>query len=272
MTLRKRIRDSGMTTFVAGGIAGTLVGIAAKLVWDGVVDRFGASDLVVTVLLIIAVITLISMTTMMSRKVDHLVEKASFSIKYHSADEASQLYELSRDLISKSDPDVEIYAVNSYIEAFRDSNAAGDEAMQRRYLAAFENRFATMKYHRLIQVRNGGNGHGSAKLGDLLAPAYRDHYRKMATFAKAQPGSRVKIEEVPATLPTSFVVVKDRNSNGGDHLADEQAQSGSRLRGDRAHHGGVPHHRPDGLLVPCFLQWFEEIDRGAREVTIGLLE
>lgn len=52
-------------------------------------------------------------------------------------------------------------------------------------------------------------------LGDLLAPAYRDHYRKMATFAKAQPGSRVKIEEVPATLPTSFVVVKDRNSNGG---------------------------------------------------------
>jgi hypothetical protein len=259
-----------MTTFVAGGIAGTLVGIATKLVWDGVVDRLGASDVVISVLLILAVVTLISMTTLMSRKVDHLVEKASFSIKYHSADEASRLYEFSREMISKSDLDVEIYAVNSYVEAFKDSNSPEDEDMQRRYLGAFEQRFATMKYHRLIQVRNGGR---SAKLGDLLAPAYRDHYRKMATFAKAQPGSRVKIEEVPATLPTSFVILKDRNSNGGriiwqmnKHNQEVDSAEIERIM------GVFLITDPDGLLVPCFLQWFEEIDRGAREVTVGLLE
>jgi hypothetical protein len=260
-----------MTTFVAGGIAGTLVGIATKLVWDGVVDRLGASDVVISVLLILAVVTLISMTTLMSRKVDHLVEKASFSIKYHSADEASRLYEFCREMISKSDPDVEIYAVNSYVEAFKDSNSPEDEDMQRRYLGAFEHRFATMKYHRLIQVRNGDNEARAVKLGDLLAPAYRDHYRKMATFAKVAPGSRVKIEEVPATLPTSFVILKDRNSNGGRIIwqmnkHNQEAEEVERIM------GVFLITDPDGLLVPCFLQWFEEIDRGAREVTVGLLE
>lgn len=272
MIRRKRGNTHGKANFVAGGIVGTLVGVAAKLAWDGIVDRIAGSDVIVMVLLIIAMIMVITVVTRMSRKVDHLAEKASFRIEYYSADDPERLYGFSREVVGRSDADVEIYAVNSYIEAFKESNSQDDEKLQRRYLTEFENRFDTIKYHRLIQVKNGRRDATTTDLGDLLSPAYRDHYRRMASYAKEHPGSRIKIEEVPARLPTSFVVVKDKNSNGGQIIWQMNKHAPEANEPDVERIVGVFLIRdPDALLVPHFLKWFEEIDRGARELTSEML-
>jgi hypothetical protein len=258
-----------VTVFAAGGILGTLVGIAAKLAWDGLVDKVAGSDVLVTVALIVAVVVLISMTTATTRKVDQLVEKASFSITYCSAENPAALYQLSRDVINRSDPNSEIFAVNSYVEVFKDSNDPADETWQRNYLAAFEKRFETIKYHRLIQVKNGQLKSG---LADQLAPAYRDHYKKMATFARENPGSQIKIEEAAAKLPTSFVVVKNKNNNGGRIIWQMNRHDPTADSPDVEPIMGVfLITDPDALLVPRFLQWFYELDRGAQPLTTELL-
>lgn len=273
MVLRKWALGGGVTTFAAGGIAGTLVGVAAKLGWDGVVDSVAGSEVLVTMLLIVAVIIMIAMTAATSRKVDHLAEKASFSIRYLPAKDADELYRRSRDVISRSGPDVEIHAVNSYVEVFKESNPATDEASQRSYLAEFEKRFRTIKYHRLIQVKNGQlKGDGPA-LAELLAPAYRDHYLRMAEYAQENPGSRIKLEEVPAKLPTSFVVVKDKNSNGGRIIWQMNMHDPSADTADVERIMGVfVITDPDALLVPRFLKWFDELDRSSRELSVNLLQ
>lgn len=244
---------------------GTLIGVAAKLAWDGLVDRVAGSDVLVLVALIIAVIVLISMTMATSRKVDQLVEKASFSITYCSAEDPAALYQQSRDVVIRSDPSSEIFAVNSYVEVFKDSNDGTDDPWQRSYLAAFEKRFETIKYHRLIQVKNGQLKSG---LADLLAPAYRDHYVNMAKFAKENPGSQIKIEEAPAKLPTSFVVVKDKNGKGGSIIWQMNRHDPSADSPDVEPIMGVfLITDPDGLLVPRFLTWFRELDRDAEPLT-----
>lgn len=45
-----------------------------------------------------------------------------------------------------------IYAVNSYLEVFAESN---DDEPQRDYLREFERRFCELSYHRLIQLQSG---------------------------------------------------------------------------------------------------------------------
>ena len=271
-----RRKRGGLTTFAAGGIAGTLIGVAAKLGWDGLVDRVADSAVWVSVVLIVAVVVLIAMVTLTTRKVDQLIEKASFSINYYPADDPDELYARSREVIKHSDADVEIYAVNSYVEVFRkstvDSPVDAGEKAQRGYLKQFEKKFGTVKYHRLIQVRRDQLDDGGAELTTLLTPAYRDHYRSMATLADEHPNKRVTIEKVPAKLPTSFVVVKDKHGDGGRiiwqmnmHDPDSDSPEFERIM------GVFIITDPDALLVPRFMQWFEELDRKSRELTVAEL-
>ncbi|HEU5471653.1 MAG TPA: hypothetical protein VFV67_13445 [Actinophytocola sp.] len=265
--------SGGVAVFAAGGIAGTLVAVAAKLIWDGLVDRLAGWDLVVLVLLTLAVVVLTIVVVSTSGKVDHLIEKANFSVKYYPAEEADELYRRSRDVISRSEPDVEIYAVNSYVEVFKESNSESDADSQRRYLAEFEKKFKTVKYHRLIQVKNGQRADDGTALADLLAPAYLEHYRKMAQFASKNPGKRIKLEEVPAKLPTSFVVVKDKNASGGKIIWQVNKHDPSADSPDIERIMGVLLITdPDDLLVTRFLQWFDELDRNSRELTLDLLQ
>jgi hypothetical protein len=269
---RPTARGTGVTTFAAGGVAGTLVAVAAKLTWDGVVDGVAGSTVWVTVLLIVAVVLLISTTVATSNKVDHLAEKASFSIRYCSADNPAVLYALTREVIAQAGPDAEVFAINSYVEVFKDSNDPEQERLQRNYLAAFEKKFETIKYHRLIQVKGGQRTNGGVRLADLLAPAYLDHYRRMAGYAEEHPRSRIQIEEVTAKLPTSFVVVKDENRNGGRIIwqmnkHDPKAESAE----IEPIMGAFVINDPDGLLVPRFLEWFYEVDQDAKRLTIDML-
>ena len=271
MARLKRTSVGDRTLFAAGGIVGTLVAVGGKLAWDGIVDRVAGSSVLVTVALIVAVIVLIVMTTGTSRKVDHLIEKANFSITYWPADDPDELYRRVRDVIGQSEQDVEIYAVNSFVEVFKESNEGADEKLQRKYLGEFEKRFPTVKYHRLIQVRNGQRN--GAALADLLAPAYRDHYLKMARFAETHPGKGVKVEVVPAKLPTSFVVAKDKNSNGGRIIWQMNRHDPTAESAEVEQIMGVfIITDPDGMLVPRFKQWFDELDRKSEELTVEGIE
>jgi hypothetical protein len=272
VVLRRKSISGSLTTFAGVGVAGTLLGIVAKVVWDGLVDRAASSAEWVTVVLAVAVMTLITMVVLVSRKVDHLIEKANFSITYYPADDPGELYGRSRNVIREADSQVEIYAVNSYVEVFQKSDASTDTAAEKKaqheYLKQFEKKFDTMKYHRLIQVQNGQLDSGQPGLASLLAPAYRDHYRHMAQFAEEHPGKRIKIEKVPAKLPTSFVVVKDKNGDGGRiiwqmNMHDPTAGSPEFER----IMGVFIITDPDALLVPRFMQWFDELDRSSRELT-----
>lgn len=263
-----------LTAFAAGTVVATLIGVGAKLAWDGVIDGVAGSVVWVIVALIVAVILLIAVVTRTSTKVDHLIEKAAFSIRYYPADAPDTLYQRSREVISQAGSQAQIYAVNSYVEVFRKTagslESEKDLREQRDYLKQFERKFETVLYHRLIQVQNGHLKDKKDEKYDLaksLAPAYLDHYRAMAEFAENNPSKDVKIVKVPAKLPASFVVVKDRNSSGGRiiwqvNMHDPNAPSTEFER----IMGVFIITDPDALLVPRFMQWFTELNRGSQDI------
>ncbi|MCE7004192.1 hypothetical protein LWC34_15305 [Kibdelosporangium philippinense] len=268
-----------LTAFAAGGIVATLIGVGAKLAWDGVIDGLSGSVVWVIVALIVAVCVLIGVVTRTSTKVDHLIEKAAFSIRYYPADAPDTLYQRSREVISQAGSEAQIYAVNSYVEVFRKAAGAGsvesekDVREQRDYLKQFERKFESVLYHRLIQVETGhfkdNKDNGKYDLATSLAPAYLEHYLEMATFAERNPSKDVKIVKVPAKLPASFVVVKDRNSSGGRiiwqvnmHDPSAPAKEFERIM------GVFIITDPDALLVPRFMQWFTELNRGSEEIRV----
>src|SRR5262249_35056796 len=72
-----------------------------------------------------------------------------------------------------------------------------------------ELKFDTTKYHRLIQLRCGERASADPPLSRRITAPYLEHFRAIARYAEKNPRRPIKIEEVEATMPISFVLVKE---------------------------------------------------------------
>jgi hypothetical protein len=205
---------SRKATFVAI-LAAAVVAVIAEIVRNIIAGTAALSPSIINIFMLVALLVVFAQLDGVRSSLEKLSRKAAFSIDYYPASnkqEVSALHLAAKRVIERAPRNAEIYAVNSYIEVFQESNDPEAEESQRDYLLAYERRFDSLaKYHRLIQLKNGQAGGDKTKLGDRLAPAYLAHYRAMADHARRRP---IKLERVEARLPTSFVVVK--NGGGGE--------------------------------------------------------
>lgn len=256
---------SRRATIVA--IAAAIVAVIAEIVRNTVAGAAAVSSSIIIALMLLGLMLVLGQLEALRSSVDQLTRKAGFSIVYYPASnkqEVGDLHRAAKRVIERAPPNAEIYAVNSYVEVFRESNDPEAEESQRDYLKAYEDRFDNLaKYHRLIQVKNGRDGKARTNLGDRVAPAYLAHYLAMAGHAERTRRNAIKLEQVAARLPTSFVVVK--NGGGGEIIW--QMNHHDPDLGDEAERmeGVFIVNDPDGLLVHNFIDWFNALDTGQRD-------
>ncbi len=255
---------SRKATFVAI-LAAAVVAVIAEIARNIIAGTAALSSSFINIFMLIALLLVFAQLGAMRTSVEQLSRKARFAIVYYPASnkqEVSALHLAAKQVIERAPRNAEIYAVNSYIEVFRESNDPAAEESQRDYLLAYERRFDNLaKYHRLIQLKNGQHGSDRTKLGDRLAPAYLAHYRAMADHAKRN--RPIKLERVEARLPTSFVVVK--NGGGGEIIWQmNHRDPGSEDNDVERMEGVFIVNDPDGLLVHRFIDWFNALDTGWR--------
>ncbi|WP_405084906.1 hypothetical protein [Microbispora sp. NBC_01389] len=180
---------------------------------------------------------------------------------YYKADRAEDVERLHRDageVIRMAPRGAHIYAVNSYVEVFKASNEPRWAHIQRAYLSEFERRFGEVTYHRIIQ--SDGNGDRSpGHLAEQLAPAYLHHYRSIARHSSKWGAQRLRVAEVRATLPTSFVLVKHED---GGSIIWQIHKHAPRLRDEDAVQimGIFIITDPEGIFVRHFMSWFRDMD------------
>lgn len=244
--------------------AAAVVAVIAEIVRNTIAGAAAISTSIVSVLMLLALLLVFAQLDSLRASVDQLSRKAGFSITYYPAGDeqkVSALHLAAKQVIERAPEKAEIYAVNSYVEVFRESNDPSAEHSQRDYLRSYETRFGKLaKYHRMIQVKNGRAGEHEPNLGDRLAPAYLAHYQAMAEYAERSP--KVRLWRVPAVLPTSFVVVK--NGKGGEIIWQMNHQEPSRNPDAERMEGIFIVSDPDGLLVDNFIHWSETLEAGER--------
>lgn len=260
-----------LLSFISGRVAiftvlgAVVVAVIAEIVQNSLAGAAAISSSLINVLMLLALLLVLAQLVALRSSVDQLSRKARFSMNYYPAGDRQQIGELhlqAKRVIQRASANAEVYAVNSYVEVFKESNDPASADSQRDYLKAYENKFDKLaKYHRLIQVKNGQDGHDETNLGDLLAPAYLAHYQAMADYAERNPRRAIKLERVSARLPTSFVVVK--NGHGGEIIWQINHQVPGRGDPDTERMEGVfIVSDPDGLLVHNFVDWFNALDSG----------
>ncbi|MEU7694043.1 hypothetical protein OHB01_32770 [Microbispora hainanensis] len=180
---------------------------------------------------------------------------------YYKADRAEDIERLHRDageVIRRAPRGAQIYAVNSYVEVFKASNDPRWTHIQRAYLSEFERRFGEVTYHRIIQ--SDGNGDRSpGHLAEQLTPAYLHHYRSIARHSAKWGAQRLRVAEVRATLPTSFVLVK--HEDGGSIIWQIHKHAPNLRDQDAVQIMGIfIITDPEGLFVRHFMSWFRDMD------------
>lgn len=246
-------------------LAAAIVAVIAEIVRNTLAGAAAISSSIISILLLLGFLLVLAQLDALRSSVDQLSRKAGLSIIYYPAskeeDEESRVLHLAaKGVIERAQTGAEIFAVNSYVEVFRESNDPAMADSQRDYLRTYKRRFHQLNtYHRLIQVKNGQGGKHETNLGDRLAPAYLEHYRDMAEHAERSRDGKIKLERVSARLPTSFVVV--RNGTGGEIIWQiNHHDPGLGVPDAERMQGVFIVSDPDGLLVPNFIDWFKALD------------
>lgn len=244
-------------------VAAAIVAVIAEIVRNTLAGAAAISSSVISILMLLALLLVFAQLEALRTSVDQLSRKAGFSINYYPArnkQEAGELHLAARRVIERAPSNAEIFAVNSYVEVFRESNDPAVADSQRDYLRSYKRQFHELAmYHRLIQVKNGQGGTDETNLGDRLAPAYLEHYRDMAEHAERNRDGKIKLERVAARLPTSFVVV--RSGTGGEIIWQiNHHDPGLGVPDAERMQGIFIVSDPDGLLVPNFVDWFMALD------------
>jgi hypothetical protein len=248
-----------------GMICAIIVGLAENSVTQAVVTNTA----LVNVAVLVALVVLIGLMIAVLSSLERLRARSGLTIEYYPGETASELVELHRQaakVIRRARPEAAIYAVNSYLEVFGGAMDGGVEHAQRGYLKEFERKFDSISYHRLIQLSNGERaGTRRGPLARVVSPAYLDHFRAMIRCADEDRRRLVKIEEVEALLPTSFVVVK--NGDGGDVIWQMNQHAPQDGRPNAMRIAGVfIVSDPDGRLLRHFMDWFHTLDSGRSHV------
>jgi hypothetical protein len=259
-------RESIAAVSVLGlAVAGLLGAVLGNLLQGRAAEALAADTTYLLMILLTAVIIVITMQVRVLTGVEQIRKRKVLSIDYYPGTTACELLELHRQaarVVREAPDDAEIYAVNSYVEVFAGPVAPAVQQAQRDYLREFEHKFRTTSYHRLIQLSNNELAHGNGRpLSHLIAPAYLEHYRKIAEYAHDHPQRPIKIEEVEARLPTSFVLI--RKGNAGQIIWQMNQHAPGNGQPDALTINGVfIITDPDGAIVRSFMHWFQLLDRG----------
>jgi hypothetical protein len=262
-------RQAPRISYAAVLTSGCLTAVLGGLVENRLSGEISGSYFFITVVVVLTLVVVVGYQVRLWEVVGRLDRRSGFRMAYYPGTTRAELEELHRaasKIIRDAPADAKIYAVNSYLEVFRDSHNPDTFQAQRRYLAAYEERFGSVEsYHRLIQLKNGlDRRNHDAPLAELLAPPYLEHFQAIVEFRAEKPHQEVKIEEVQARFPTSFVVVK--HGCGGDIIWQMNQHAPTTRDPDSLRMEGVfLIHDPDGVLVPRFLWWFFTLDAGRSE-------
>jgi hypothetical protein len=135
-----------------------LIAIAAELLRSWLGDASASSSSVIGMFTLVGLALVLTQLVVLQVSVENLTGKSGLSIKYYgagNAQEKEELHRQARKVIRRAPSGSHIYAVNSYLEVFVESNEPYDDEPQRDYLGEFERRFDEISYHRLIQLQNG---------------------------------------------------------------------------------------------------------------------
>jgi hypothetical protein len=268
---------------VIGAFLAVIGGAVANLIQGILSDKLIGRDVWLVGAILFALALIVYMVQRIEAMITELRDKARLSIRYYSNDNTSsgrELYNAARKVIDRADPGSRIFAINSFVEVFKESMDASAENSRRGYLESIEELLGSVDYHRIIQLKPSDLDQTSqTPLHDLIASNYLTHYRNVATYMSSRPHDTrlTRLDAVPAVYPTSFVLVQPPNDDRGgsiiwqmnEHVLSNGNHNGT-IRADALKLTGVfIINDPDGLLVGYFKQWFNELQRsrGLRAIT-----
>jgi hypothetical protein len=158
-----------------------------------------------------------------------------------------------------------ILAVNSIVEIGNQAGGGQAEAASRNYLATLDRQIGRIPYQRVVQLNDEDLARlPNGSIGGLITANYREHYQHIANAGENSRGQKLAtVDAVRAKYPVSFVILHDANDDhfGGrliwqmhEHVYDSKEQTGS------VQLTGVFIIRdPDGIIVPTFMEWFDEL-------------
>jgi hypothetical protein len=261
---QRRILNQPVVAVLYAGIGALLVAIAAELARNGIAALAANSTVWLSFIIIFVLGLGAAQLAALRERVDRLVRRTGQTIRYFDTSTVEgtvELYQQAAKEVQRAQA-TQILAVNSWLEvsgSYHDSQQA--DAAQRNYLDALQNR-ADCDYHRLIQRPQFGLVHRGMRRSQLaadLAQPYLEHYRWMAV--QAESGGRVKLEEVAAYSPTSFVVLSNDLSGHGGGVVILQEHRHDPASPNKLKMIGVLIIRdPSGQLVSTYVNRFRRID------------
>ncbi|MEU6143818.1 hypothetical protein ABZ848_26155 [Streptomyces sp. NPDC047081] len=221
----------------------------------------------------------------MDESFDEFRDQTGASIKYYPArhgpeakhlKQAEMLYTKAGEVIDTAREGDEILAVNSFVEVFHQRSDPAIERLQEEYLRRIENRLRRgAAYHRLVQLPSlDVLDRSSVFLSDSIEPSYLEHYRRIIGLQSDAPGQGVSLDAVTAKYPISFVVVKRRNTDGGTGgsiiwQVNEHIPVNGLPESANFQLTGIAIVKDSrGDVVRHFLDWFKELQRGQRSLTL----
>jgi hypothetical protein len=263
--------SSGRATISIGlVVVGLILAIIGSLIEDWMAAEVATHSFFIMVVLLVSVATMISAQIVIYASLESLKSSHRLRMEYHSAmstEESIALHDLLARVVRQVPDGAEIMAVNSYVEVFADNEIPALVAAQRAYLRELKAKFDTNPYHRLVQLKNGESARPDGRLSTQLARAYLEHYRDMVRHRQVNRRRSVKLEEVQAKFPTSFIVF--RHGEGGQIIWQMHEHAPSSSNPDRmALAGAFLITDPDGELVRHLVEWFRILDdEGPRPLT-----
>ncbi len=260
----RQLRGRPVAVLLYAGIGALLVAVAAEFARNGIAALTANSTVWLSFLIIFVLGLDAAQLAALREQVHRLVMENGVSTRAFDTRTVAGTVELYRAAakIVRNTPATQILAVNSWLEvsgSFHESPEA--DRAQRAYLAELQNR-PDCNYHRLIQRPQLGLAHHGMRRAQLaagLAEPYLAHYRWMAE--QAEDGGRVKLEEVAAFSPTSFVVLTHDFSghSGGvvilqEHRHDPDSPNKLKMI------GVLIIRDPGGQLVSTYVERFRRID------------
>lgn len=195
-------------------------------------------------------------------RIENLYKTRRLSIRYIPIDgrDGKELYVEAAKFIeeAKEDGTGQIFAVNSFLEVFKESEDEAREEYRKMYLSTIERKIGKVDYHRVIQVKYSDEE--NINIADRISKNYADHYKHIIEARANSKNNKItRIDVAPALYPESFVVISNQNQTNyliwqiSKHVPNPDKIEAVKLT------GVFLIVDPDEQIVKYFKDWFVQI-------------